>query len=162
MSCEKMRKLMPDVASGAALPSPELKSHTQACNECAEIMEATRSTMALLDEWQTPEPSPYFDTRLQARLREEQQKQPAGIFAGALMWFRRPVLGIATVAVLAFGAAFLTGDHFAGPKAIGPNQTVARGTAVGDLQFLDKQSDLLQDFDALDSSPDDDNSPQVN
>ena len=29
--------------------------------------------MALLDEWQAPEPSPYFDVRLNARLREERQ-----------------------------------------------------------------------------------------
>ncbi len=36
--------------------------------------------MSLLDEWQAPEPSPYFDVRLNARLREEAAtaKQPAG------------------------------------------------------------------------------------
>ena len=30
-----------------------------------------RATMALLDTWKAPEPSPYFMTRLGARLREE-------------------------------------------------------------------------------------------
>jgi len=44
--------------------------------------------MALLDEWQAPEPSPVFDTRLQARLREEQSRQPASWWA----WIRRPAL----------------------------------------------------------------------
>jgi len=161
MSCEKVREFMPDVASGAALASPELKSHLAACGGCAETLEAMRKTMALLDDWQAPEPSRYFETRLQARLREERQK-PVGMLTAAMAWFRRPIPGIAAVAVLAFGAAFLTGDHFPAQNPAAPAPTVARGTAVGDLQFLDKQSDLLQDFDALDSSPDDDNTPQVN
>jgi hypothetical protein len=69
------------------------------------------------------------------------------------------VFGIAAVAVLAFGAAFLTGDRLPQVQKAAPTQV--RGTAVADLQMLDKQSDLLQDFDALDSSPDDD-SPQSN
>ena len=162
MSCEKMQELMPEVASGAETPSPALKSHLAACGKCAETLEAMRSTMAVLDEWNAPEPSPYFDTRMQALLREEKQKEPAGVFAGVMRLFRRPVLGIATVAALSFSAAFLTGDHFPTVHQDGPKQTVARGTAVGDLEFLDKQSDLLQDFDALDSSPDDDNIVQTN
>ena len=37
--------------------------------------------MALLDEWQAPEPSPYFDVRLQARLREEMAKPARGLVA---------------------------------------------------------------------------------
>ena len=159
MSCEKMQELMPEVALGSETPSPELKSHLQACGKCAETLESMRATMALLDEWKAPEPSPYFNTRMQALLREEKQKAPAGVFAGAMHWFRRPVFGIASVAVLAFGAAFLTGDRL--PGKVQQQTTVARGTAVGDLEFLDKQSDLLQDFDALDSSPDDD-APQSN
>ncbi len=161
MSCEKIHELMPDVALGAA-ETPEMKSHLSACRECEETLNAMRETMALLDEWKAPEPSPYFDTRLQARLREEQQK-PVGMFAAGLAWFRRPVFGIAAVAVLAFGAAFVSGDRF--PPAGNnehPTTVTAKGTPVGDLQFLDKQSDLLQDFDALDSSPDDDSASQVN
>jgi hypothetical protein len=39
---------------------------------------------------------------------------------------------------------------------------VQRGTAVADLEALDKNSDMLQDFDSLDSSPDDDNSSKTN
>jgi anti-sigma factor RsiW len=163
MSCEKMQELMPEVASGAETPSADLKNHLAACGKCAETLKAMRSTMALLDEWNAPEPSAYFDTRLQAMLREEKQKAPEGVFAGVMTWFRKPVLGIATVAVLAFGAAFLTGDRFPGAGQNKAVPTVAsQGTAVADLQLLDKQSDLLQDFDALESSPDDDNSSQVN
>ena len=153
MSCEKMQELMPEVAMGAETPSPEMKSHLQACGKCAETLESMRATMALLDEWNAPEPSPYFDTRMQALLREEKEKAPAG----GLSWFRRPVFGIASVAVLAFGVAFVNGDRFPALKAPANQPTsVQRGTAVADLEYLDKSSDLLQDFDSLDSSPDDD------
>ena len=48
---------------------------------CAEKLKAMRATMALLDEWQVPEPSPYFDVRLQARLREEMAKAAGGLAA---------------------------------------------------------------------------------
>ncbi len=161
MSCEKYHELMPEVALGAAEPTSEMKSHLAACSECDKTLKAMRETMALLDEWQAPEPSPYFDTRLQARLREEQQK-PVGLFATGLSWFRKPAFGVAAVAVLAFGAAFVSGDRF--PPVPGGSRSAqvvpVKGTPVADLQFLDKHSDLLQDFDSLDS--DDDDVPQSN
>ena len=66
-----------------------------------------RATMALLDEWQTPEPSPYFDMRLQARLREEMAKPQAGW----LQWFRRPVLAAALTVLMGVGVGlFVTRD----------------------------------------------------
>jgi anti-sigma factor RsiW len=163
MSCEKMQELMPDVAMGAETPSLEMKSHLEACGKCAETLESMRATMALLDEWNVPEPSPYFDTKMQALLREEKEKAPAGVFASGLSWFRRPVFGIASVAVLAFGVAFVNGDRFPTLRSQTNQQSsVQRGTAVADLEALDKNSDMLQDFDSLDSSPDDDNSSKTN
>ena len=67
-----------------------------------------RATMALMDEWQAPEPSPYFDVRLQARLREEMAK-PA---AGWLQWFRRPVLAAALTVMMGVGVGlFVTKRH---------------------------------------------------
>jgi len=104
-----MRELMPDVASGMTVASAELNSHLKDCTPCAGTLAAMQQTMALLDEWKAPEPTPYFDTRLQALLREEKaKKQSTGLFA----WFRRPAFGIGAVAVLAFGVAFVNGDKF--------------------------------------------------
>ena len=63
--------------------------------------------MAVLDEWQVPEPSPYFDMRLQARLREEMAKPRARWFD----WFRRPVLAAALTVLLGIGVGvFFTRD----------------------------------------------------
>ncbi len=162
MSCEKIHELMPDVAAGTALPTPEMTSHLAACGECDKTLKAMKETMALLNEWQVPEPSPFFDTRLQARLREERER-PVSVWQSFSHWFRRPAFGVVAVALLALGAAFVSGDKFPPAEKNGAATVIsAKGTAVGDLTTLDKQSDLLQDFDALDSNPSDDNTPQVN
>jgi hypothetical protein len=109
-----------------------------------------QATMALLDEWQAPDPSPYFDTRLQARLREEMAK-PA---AGWLQWFRRPVLAAALTVLLGVGVGLFftrsTGIINHGPDATANAEPPAVGSAVSDLQTLDKNHDLYADFDLLD------------
>jgi anti-sigma factor RsiW len=146
MSCNELRDQLVDVACGTHA-SAEVSKHVESCAACATTLSELRKTMALLDEWQVPEPTPYFDVRLQARLREEQQKA----HASWLDWFRKPVLG-AAAALLIAAAVGLMQTHDAGnvvQKGVQP-QYVA-GTAAGDLQFLDKNSDVLQDFDALDS-----------
>ena len=74
MKCNEIRELLPDLAAGLATADSEVNLHLRTCTGCAGTLEEFRKTMALLDEWQSPEPSPYFDTRLQARLREEAAK----------------------------------------------------------------------------------------
>ena len=146
MSCNELRDQLVDVACGTEA-STEVSKHVESCGTCATTLNELRKTMALLDEWQAPEPTPYFDTRLQARLREEQQQTRASW----LDWFRKPALG-AAAALLVAAAVGLMQTHDAGfnPKPGSIPQYVA-GTASGDLQFLDKNSDVLQDFDALDA-----------
>ena len=81
---------MPDLAAGLTAVTPEIKAHLDSCGECAGKLEAFRQTMSLLDEWQAPEPSPYFDVRLNARLREERQRKAtcwlAALVAEARSW----------------------------------------------------------------------------
>ena len=77
MNCDEIRGRMPDVAAGLSAITEEDARHLANCAGCAGKLEEMRKTMALLDEWQVPEPSPYFDTRLEARLREEMAKPPA-------------------------------------------------------------------------------------
>ena len=75
MKCNEAREVMPDLAAGLMTVTPEVKAHLDSCTECAGKLEAFRQTMSLLDEWQAPEPSPYFDVRLGARLREESARR---------------------------------------------------------------------------------------
>jgi len=149
MKCQEIRELMPDLATGMSAATSETEQHLHSCAECAGKLEEFRKTMALLDEWQAPEPSPYFDVRFQARLREEMAK-PA---AGWLHWIRRPALAVSLVAVMVIGISLFRGDGVVrqGPPVSNvANVQVQPGTAVGDLQTLDKNDDLYSDFDVLD------------
>lgn len=148
MKCEEIRDLMLDVAAGAGEASPAMNEHLLGCDACADKFADMQKTMALLDEWQAPEPSPYFDTRLMARVREEQAKPQRSAW---LSWFRAPALAgaLALVLMVAGGVRWFNGgrDISTGPQPAAPVQT---GTAVGDLQTLDKNEDLYANFDLLD------------
>jgi hypothetical protein len=147
MKCDEVRERIPDVAAGLIGASAEETQHLAGCPECAGKLAAFRQTMALLDEWQAPEPSPYFDTRLQARLREEMAKPPAGW----IDWFRRPVWAAAlTLAMGLVVGVFFMRDSGIYQPAQPPVASVDAepGTAVGDLQILEKNHDLYSDSDS--------------
>lgn len=143
MKCEEIRERMPDVAAGFSQATAEESNHLAGCTACTEQLKELRATMSLLDEWQAPEPSPYFDVRLQARLREEMAKPQAGW----LHWFRRPILAAALTVIMGVGIGlFLTHDNGSTVKP-----SVAEvGSAESDLQTLEKNNDLYANFDLLD------------
>lgn len=149
MKCEELEDLMLDVAAGAGEPTPMLDEHVRGCTACATKLADMRKTMALLDEWQVPEPSPYFDTRLLARMREERAKPQRAVW---LAWFRLPVLAGALGLILMMGGGirWFTAGHFGSGRAISDKVQATPGTAVGDLQALDKNEDLYANFDLLD------------
>ena len=154
MKCNQIRELLPDLAAGIGASAPEVENHIASCADCAAHLRDLQQTMALLDEWQAPEPSPYFDTRLQARLREEMAR-PA---AGWLSWLRRPAWAMSLAAVLFAGALaigmggksylFVAEGIPTTPPPLG--LPVQPGTAVGDLQALERNDELYADFDVLD------------
>ena len=89
MNCNVVRELLPDLAAGVGATPAETQAHLRECSTCATQLESLRRTMALLDEWQAPEVSPYFDTRLYARLREEMAAPQASKWSA---WLRQPAL----------------------------------------------------------------------
>ena len=109
MNCEKLRpELMEVVLSGPEKMSAGLREHVHGCAACSDELASFQQTMALLDEWQAPEPSPYFSSRLRARVREEAAKPQFPWFA----WIRRPMVATAAVALVALGAGLLEIGHF--------------------------------------------------
>ena len=150
MKCEEIRERVLDVAAGLSEPTQEESNHLASCSACAEQLKAIRSTMSLLDEWQTPEPSPYFDVRLQARLREEMAKPQAGW----LHWFRRPVLAAALTVIMGVGIGlfFTHGSGRVHPPVLKTDTGAGStpGSAVSDLQTLEKNNDMYADFELLD------------
>ncbi|MGE5321771.1 MAG: hypothetical protein ACM3SW_02855 [Actinomycetota bacterium] len=133
MNCDDVRENLMDVLAGEQ-PTPEVLAHLRECGPCTEELEGLRKTMSLLDEWKAPEPSPYFFTRLQAHVREEQQKPP--VRAGVWAWFRKPLLTLPLAAILAAGGAFYTYLHWSPPTQTGSSAAV-------DVEALDKDHDLL-------------------
>jgi predicted anti-sigma-YlaC factor YlaD len=146
MKCQEIHERMPDVAAGFGQLTADENNHLASCSPCAKQLKEMRATMAVLDEWQAPEPSPYFDVRLQARLREEMAKpQPARW----MHWFRRPVLAAALTIIMGVGISvyFTYQPGVSNPKAPIPE---GPGTAVSDLQTLENNHEMYADFELLD------------
>ena len=148
MKCNEICELMPDLAAGSNAVAPEVKNHLETCAGCAGKLNEFRQTMALLDEWQAPEPSPYFDVRLRARLREEAARQPVGWW----QWIRKPALAVSLAVLMVMSITLFRTDAGRNPTAEGSRAMMVAepGTAVGDLQALDKNSELYSDFEILD------------
>ena len=151
MKCENIREeMMEALLGGPEAASPEVQEHLRSCAACAQELASFRQTMALLDEWQAPEASPYFSSRLRARVREEAAAQPAGWLA----WLRRPVVAAAAMVLVGVGVSLLEVGNFQDRNTIATNDSVVRvnasGNAVNDLQYLDKNAELFSEFDALD------------
>ena len=153
MKCEQLRQEFIEVVlSGMQSVSPETQEHLRSCPVCAGELASLQRTMGLLDQWQAPEPTPYFATRLQARMREEALSPTRDWFA----WLRRPALAAVAAVLIAVGVGLLElnpFNHDSNTLATKDSNVVrvsAPGTAVSDLQYLDKNADLFADFDALD------------
>jgi hypothetical protein len=148
MKCENIREeMMETLLSGPEAASPEVREHLRNCATCAQELASFRQTMALMDEWRVPEPSPYFSSRLRAQVREQGAAQPAGWLA----WLRRPVVAAAAMVLVAVGVSMLEVGSFRGRDTVATNENVPRVVnAVGDLQYLDKNAELFSEFDALD------------
>jgi len=156
MNCNDIREMLPDLAAGIGTGTPEVEKHLASCATCAGELRGFQQTMAVLDEWKTPEPSPYFDTRLEARLREEMARPSVGW----LHWIQRPAWAMSLAAVLVTGAVVVgtrsyTTSYILQTDAIPTDAPklsvpVLPGTAVGDLQALEKNNELYADFDMLD------------
>jgi hypothetical protein len=140
-----------------------VKTHVSECDGCRRELEELRATMSMMDGWEAPEPNPYFMTRFQARLREEQQAQPAGWFATWLdrlrarrmmrpqMRHTRPLVAMAMTVLLLVGGGTYLDFYWQAPA---PHEAAV----VHDLQTLDNNAQLL---DQLESISADDNGDAV-
>ncbi len=145
MTCLDIRELLPDLAAGLGEVTPEVSEHLHGCADCTTTLNDFRQTMAVLDEWEAPEPSPFFETRLQARLREEMHKQP-----GFMQWFRKPALALSFALLMVASVTLVYTGHNTAKTGTEAAKVVEPGSAVSDLQALDKNDELYSDFDVLD------------
>ena len=154
MNCTQVRELLPDLAAGMDEGTQDVQGHLASCSACAAKLQGFRQTMALLDQWQAPEPGPYFDTRLGARLREEAARPAAAWWN----WALRPAFAISLATLMIAGGIALANRDVLAPGAAEeiaiviptPGLPAQPGTAVGDLQALERNDELYADFDVLD------------
>jgi len=155
MQCTEYKEQVFEVITGDA--GPEVKAHFATCAACGSELESMRKTMALMDEWKAPEDtSPYFMTRLMARVRDEAANSTEQ--RGWLTWFRRPAFALSFAAVLVAGVALFRPANV----VVDPPPPSAHTCAVTDLQFLDKNSDVLQNLEVLDDIQDGSPNPTAN
>lgn len=143
MNCNNVRENLLDVLAEGQT-APEVLAHLRQCNACTQELEGLRSTMALMDEWEAPEPSPYFLTRLQAHVREERQKEP--VRSSVFAWLRKPVMAASLAAALIVGGISY---RYIATSEPGPSAQ-ADNAAVSDVESLDKNADLIVNSDLID------------
>jgi anti-sigma factor RsiW len=143
MNCNDVRENLIELISGGPA-DPQVTAHVSQCSNCTAELASLRKTMALLDEWEAPEPSPYFLTRMRAHLKEEREKAPASRWVA---WLRRPVLAVSLATILAAGG--LTYRLIEMQQPSGETGTPQPGTAVADIESLDKNHDLIIDSDLV-------------
>ena len=165
MNCTQCQTALPDLLlDPGSKEAQAAQVHLADCFVCHEELAQLRGAFASLDEWIAPEPSPWFDSRLMARLRDEQAAAPESFFErlrSTLLFSTgrqlRPALAGALALVLAVsGGTALTVSHVLHPQA------VEASAAVQDLQIIDRNDQAFQTMDQLlqDDSTDDGGSSQ--
>lgn len=152
MICYDCQSALPELLLDPAAPSnAAAREHLKSCPACNQELQSLEATFALLDTWQAPEPSPYFDQKLAVRLREEQMQPSAGwverlrsrVLFNTGRQFRPALVGALAMALLVAGGAFADLSGFPHPAKAQVSAT------VNDLQILDNNDQALQTMSLL-------------
>ncbi|HUV68166.1 MAG TPA: hypothetical protein VMW15_00790 [Terracidiphilus sp.] len=157
-NCTKMDLKLADLLLDPKAVPAEVETHVAECDGCRAELAELKATMALMDTWDAPEPSPYFMTRLNARMREEREAVPTGWLAGRIARMRgmfaygpgahvRPLAAMALTVLMLLGGGTYLGvtnwNHAAQP------QPQAQTAVVHDLQLLDNNAQLLDQLESI-------------
>lgn len=167
MDCKTFRSLIPELLLGAD-PGQQSPSHAAAnahmtgCAPCRAEFDGMRATFVLLDEWTAPEPTPYFESRVRAHVREAQSAAPEGLWERltATLRFstgrglRSAVAGAFLVLALVSGGtvASLWTHQAPAPAASSPT--------VNDLRIYDNNAQAIDQMNVLDETSSDTSNAQ--
>jgi hypothetical protein len=152
-NCTGMESKLADLLLDPEHVPAKVQAHIDGCESCRAELAELRATMSLLDTWESPEPSPYFLSKLDARMREERATAPASwlerlrsrLTYGPSMHVRPLAAMALTVMVLLGGGAYLGVTNW-DVTAPPPGPAAA---AVHDLQTLDNNAQLLDQLEAM-------------
>ena len=158
MTCPEMNKHLAESVFESRPLADEARKHVAECAGCAAELASMESTWKLLDEWQAPEPSAFFDAKLYAQLRVEQTTAPASFFERAKAWLLYSSnLQMRQLTAGALGAVLVIGGIGGGTFALlGHQETQVPQTSatVRDLQSYDGNAQMFQQLNALDTDED--------
>ena len=156
MICRNVKSKMPDLLLDPTSVSADARAHVESCAECARELHELEATMALMDAWDAPELSPYFDGRMGAMLREEQRNPPASwlermrarLMFGDKMNLR-PMAAAALALMIAVGGGMygVFTDH-------APQTPPQQSQVIRDLQSLDENAQVFQQLNSMDEQQD--------
>jgi len=153
VTCGRMEAHLPDLLLDPQSVKPAVRQHFDGCAACRAEVAELRAAMGVLDTWTAPEPSPYFHTRLQAKLRAAKEAQPEGFWESLRSRFLFSTnLQMRTVGAAAFAVLLAIGGGsalYVVQQDSQPAQVQASAT-VRDLQALDGNEQVFQQLSALD------------
>ncbi|HEY0758253.1 MAG TPA: hypothetical protein VGD59_03250 [Acidisarcina sp.] len=156
MTCGRGSEHLADMLLAPESVPAAARAHVETCAPCREELTELQATMAAMDDWTAPDPTPYFNTRLMARLRSEQAAAPASLWERV----RARILFGSNMQLRPFAAGALAlmlvagGGTFAGLN-MHQKAAVQESAAVHDLQNLDGNAQVFQQLDSLDQTDND-------
>jgi predicted anti-sigma-YlaC factor YlaD len=159
ITCKETQDLLPDLLLDPAAVPAAVEAHVADCTGCRSELGSLIATFEALDAWTAPEPSPYFDTRMHARIREAQSAAPEGFFERmrSFLLFStgrqlRPMVAGAMALVLV-----ASGGSFVGLQL--HDRGAQMSATVNDLKVLDNNAQAIQQMDQLLDDNDDQDPP---
>lgn len=150
-----MKPRLADLLLDPAAAPAKVREHVAECDGCRGELEQMQATVALLDNWEAPEPSAYFMTRLGARMREEREAEPAGWLSRVRARFMygpranvRPLAAMALTIMLLLGG----GTYLGITDWTQPPQAANDTAVVHDLQTLENNAQVLDTLETLSSN----------
>jgi hypothetical protein len=154
--CTGMDSKLADLLLDPTAVPAKVQTHVAECESCQAELAELQATMNLMDTWEAPEPSPYFLTRMNARMREEREAAPAGWLARQIARMRagfaygsaahvRPLAAMAMTIMLFVGGGAYLGVSDWTHTTPQPTDTAV----VHDLQLLDSNAQILDQLESI-------------
>lgn len=150
--CTTCREALPDLLfEPGFVPGPETAAHLAACPACRAELNEMQTTFALMNEWTAPEPTPYFDSRVRAHLRDAIAAEPEGLWERLAATLRfstgrglRPAIAGIFLFLLLLGGGTIASlwQHHGASSTSSPT--------VNDLRIFDINAQAVQQMDLLD------------
>jgi anti-sigma factor RsiW len=152
--CDEMGLKLADLLLDPEQAPAAVTAHVETCERCKAELAELRSTMALMDAWEAPEPNPYFVSKMTARFREEREAAPAGFWErmrARMLYGQRPHVRPLAAMALAI-LLLLGGGAYVGVTSLEPASQPKQDAVVHDLQLMDSNAELLDQLETLSTS----------